>query len=472
MAREVRLVLVAAGVVAILGTIALLLWLHPVEVVESGTTFKALEPVDVRRVLIRNETDTLDISYTGEGYQVDDIPAELVDMDEFIDLLTACSKVHAKRTVAAAPQDFALYGLDAPSARVAVTYADGSTLTLNIGDTERVTGDVYVSIEGDPAVYLMEAERCAGFLLPKKAYVEDLVTPRLALSSPLSALLNVTLSGGLLAEPVTIEAIAAGDPEVARAALSFGAPTHIVRGRGTYELDQTYGVATLGALLGITASDILGYALTPEEITAFGFDQPTMEVAFDLKNGIDAQIEHYDLAILHKDDAYYLTCNDNGVIYAVEEPAFLHVEYSKLLVRWFLSPLLIDVREIELIVGNEVHTFTLTGETSSEQQVAYNGEHFDIERFRDLYRLLTSAEHDGRLLENVEVSSTPLLTLTYHYRDPQKPNDVMVLYPGDARRHYVQINGVTELAMREAYLDRVREALATLWTDEPIKTEW
>lgn len=472
MAREVRLVLIAAGVVAILGTISLLLWLHPAGVAESGITFKALEPVDVRHVLIHNETGTLDISYTGEGYQVDDIPAELVDIDEFIDLLAACSKVLAQRTVAAAPQDVALYGLDAPTARVAITYVDGSALSLHIGDTERVTGDVYVSIEGDPAVYLMEAERCAGFLLPKKAFVEDLVTPRLALSSPLSALLNVTLSGGLLAKPVTIEAVAAGDPDVARAALSFGAPTHIVRGRGTYELDQTYGVATLGALLGITASDIVGYDLTPEEIIAFGFDQPTMEVTFDLKNGIDAQVERYDLAILQKDDAYYLTCNENGVIYSIEEPAFLHVEYSKFLVRWFLSPLLIDVREIELIVGNEVHRFTLTGETSSEQQVAYNGEHFDIERFRDLYRLLTSAEHDGRLLENVEVSGTPLLKLTYHYRDLQKSDDVMVLHPGDARRHYVQINGVAELAIREAYLDRVTEALAALWTDAPIKTEW
>lgn len=472
MAREVRLVLIAAGVVAFLGTISLLLWLRPAKVQESGTTFKALEPVDVRRVLISNEVDTLDISYTGEGYRVDDIPAELVDMDEFIDLLTSCSKVHAQRTVAEAPQNVALYGLDVPTARAEITYADGSTLTLHIGDTERVTGDVYVSIGDDPAVYLMEAERCAGFLLPKKAYVEDLVTPRLALSSPLSALLTVTLSGGVLAEPVTIEAVAAGDPDLARAALSFGAPTHILRGKGTYELDQTYGVATLGSLLGITATDIVGYGLTPEQINAFGFDQPTMKVAFDLKNGIDAQVEHYDLVILHKDDAFYLTCNDNGVIYAVEEPAFLHIEYSKLLVRWFLSPLLLDVREIELIVGSEVHTFTVTGETSSEQQVAYNGEHFDIERFRDLYRLLTSAEHDGRLLENVEVTGTPLLKLTYHYRDQQKRPDTMALYPADARRLYVQINGVTELAIRETYLERVNRAVETLWTDEPIETEW
>ena len=48
----------------------------------------------------------------------------------------------------------------------------------------------------------------------------------------------------------------------------------------------------------------------------------------------------------------------------------------------------------------------------------------------------------------------------------------MELYPGDARRNYVQVNGVTELAIQEMYLTRVQEALNILWTDEPIETDW
>ncbi|MCJ7548970.1 MAG: DUF4340 domain-containing protein [Anaerolineae bacterium] len=472
-AAEVRLVSIAAAVVALLAVASVVLLLAPTDNIEdSSVFFKGVEPVDVMRVLMSNEYGTVDIYFTGEGYLVDDIPAELVDVEELIDLLTHCGKVYALRTVASASRNLGSYGLADPAARVEITYADGSALTLLVGKVESVTGNTYFSVDGDPAVYLMESERSAGFLLPKKAYVEDLVTPELALSSPLSALLDVTFIGGQLAEPVTVEAVAAKDPQVARTAISFGTATHIVRGKGVYELDQTYGVEMLGALLGISSYDILGYQFTQEEIMAFGFGRPTMQVEFDLKSGVDGEVEHYALALLQKDDAYYMTSNDNGVIYAVQEPAFLHVEYSKLLVRWFLSPMLMDVREIELTTGGKDYDFVITGETNAEKQVTCNGEELDIERFRALYGLLTGAAHDGRLLEDVVVEGAPLLRLTYHYLDAQKQPDEMELYPGDARQVNVRVNGVTELAMREMYLVRVQEAVSILWTDDPIETDW
>ncbi len=484
MIRQVRLVRITAALVALLALTAVVLQ-HTPPPRDNGTssshgtvTFKAAEPVDVRNILINNEYGIFSITFTGEGYRVDDIPAELVDMEEFLDLLTNCGKVYATQIVTADPQDLAPYGLRQPAAQVTVTYSDESTLTLLIGNTEQVTGDTYFSVTGDPppllsgAVYLMESERSTGFLLPKKAYVEDRVTPELALSSPLSAILDVTFVGGQLADPVKIDAVASGDPKVVRAAVSFGAPTHIVQGKGTYELDQTYGVEMLGSLLGITAYDIVGYQFTREEMLAFGFDHPTMQVTFDLKNGLDAEVEHYVLEVLQKDDVTYMTRNHNGVIYMVQEPAFLQIQYSKLLVRWFLSPLLIDVRAIEIATEGEYYEFIITGETNAEKQVTCNGKDLDIERFRTLYGLLISAAHDGRRLEDVTVEGTPLLQLTYHYLDEQKQPDVMMLYPGDTRRVYVQVNGVTELAMEETYLTRVQEAMNTLWTDDPIETDW
>jgi len=470
---EIKLIFIAAAVVAMLAAAALVLLLSPEKMVEdSEVSFRTGDALDVVQVDITNEVDTLNISFTGEGYRVDDIPADVVDVKKLIDLLSACSTVTALRTVASAPQDLDAYGLARPVAWVEIIYADESALTLLIGDEERVTGDTYFSVEGDPAVYLMAAERSAGFLLPKKAYVETQVTPELALSSPLSALLDVTFVGGRLAEPITVEAVATKDPDVVRAAMSFGAATHIVRGTGIYELDQTYAVEMLGPLLGITAYDIVAYGLTPREIMAFGFNRPTMQVAFDLKNGIDVEVQSYVLAVLAKDGAFYMTCNDRGVIYAVPEPAFLQIEYGKLAVRWFLSPFLMDVRAIELTTAGEDHSFVITGETSAETRVTYNGKEMDVGRFRTLYGLLTSAAHDGRLLEEIEVEGEPLLRLTYYYVDEKKQPDVMELYPGDARRVYVRVNGVTELAMPETYLIRVQNALSILQTDDPIETDW
>lgn len=472
MDREIRLVLIAAVAVTLLAVLAWTLQHTPSEAPNARLTFKAVEPVDVRRVAIENQHGAFAIVFTGEGYQVGDIPAELVDIEELIALLSACGRVEALRSVASAPQDLEPYSLAKPAAQIEITYADGSALALRIGAVERVTGNYYASIEGDLAVYLMDSKRYAGLLLPQKAYVEDLVTPKLALSSPLSALLDVTFSGGQLTESVMVQAVANKDPQVLRAALSFGAPTHIVRGKGVYKLDQTYAVEMMGALLGITAYDVEGYGLTPAEIAAFGFDHPTMRVEFDLKNGPDAAIEHYTLAVLRRGDAYYMTCNDRGVIYAVPEPAFVHLEYGKLPVRWFLSPLLIDVRAVEIVTADKEYEFVITGDANADKRVTCNGQEFDIDRFRTLYSLLTSAAHDGALLEGLRPQGAPLLRVTYHYRDALKPPDVMTLYAGDTRRVYVEVNGVMELAMREAYLTRVQKALSQLWSDAPIETDW
>ena len=167
-----------------------------------------------------------------------------------------------------------------------------------------------------------------------------------------------------------------------------------------------------------------------------------------------------------------MTCNDRGVIYAVPEPAFAQLEYSQLLVRWFLSPLILDVRAVEISTGGEDYEFVITGETNAEKKVTCNGKDMDIDRFRTMFGLLRSAAHDGRLLENVVVEGEPLLRLTYHYVDEHKQPDIMELYPGDARRYYVRVNGVTELAIKEMFLTRVQEAMGSLWTDDPIETEW
>ena len=58
------------------------------------------------QVVIDNEHGTMDIAFTGEGYVVDDIPADVVDSEKLIDLLTACGTVTALRTVSAMPPGF------------------------------------------------------------------------------------------------------------------------------------------------------------------------------------------------------------------------------------------------------------------------------------------------------------------------------------------------------------------------------
>lgn len=470
MSKQLRLVIIAAVLVAALGAIALIL-LQP-DTSSDPLAFRDSAPTDIRSVHIQNASGSFDINAEGDGYTTDDIPPELLDMEEFISLMTYAGAVNAKQSVDNAPSDLSLYGLDNPAAAVDIAYNDGSTLSLTIGSAEPISGNYYFTVDGKPTVYLIEAARCAPFLQAKKDYIDDMVTPSDQMSSPLSAILDVTFTGGPLDEPVSIRAVTGGDPEISRIASSFGAPTHLVMAKGKHELDQTYGVDLLGSLLGITATEIVGYGYTPQQIADFGFSSPSMQADFDLKTGANAEVVHYALTLLEKDGAFYITCNGNGVIYRIDRPLFYSIQYDKLPVRWFLSPLMIDVSSVELSTNGQTYAFNITGKTNADKQVTCNGAPMDIERFRTFYQLLISAASDGILIDEAVPDGEPLLTLTYRYLDEEKAPDVMKLYKGATRRVYVEVNGAMEFSMEEAYLTRVQAAAAVIMTDQPFETEW
>lgn len=470
MSKQLRLVITAAVIVGLLAAASALL--SPPAEGNDPLVLKSSAPSDIKSVSIGNAYGSYDITAEGEGYVPADIPPVLLDIEEFYSLMTYCAAVNAKQVVDRSPEDLSLYGLDSPAATVDIAYNDGSALKLNIGDRERLTDSYYMSVEGSEVVYLIEEQRSALFLLPRKDFVNDVFTPPLQMSSPFSAVRDVTFTGGPLSEPVTLKAVTGDNPDISRLAASFGAPTHLVMGRGVYEFDQTYGVGLLSSLLSLTANDIVDYNLTPAQIDDFGFASPYMQVEFDLKNGIDAQIVRYSLKLIQKGELYYMTCNDNGVIYEVPRPLFADIKYEKLPVRFFLSPMLADLDKVELAAGEQAYTFSLSGKSKEDRAVTLNGQPLDIERFYKFYELITSAAHDGTMLQGVKPEGSALLTLTYHYLDEKKQPDVMKLYKGDTLRNYVEINGVTEFAMLETYSDRVKQALGILQTTQTIETEW
>lgn len=63
------------------------------------------------------------------------------------------------------------------------------------------------------------------------------------------------------------------------------------------------------------------------------------------------------------------------------------------------------------------------------------------------------------------------MTITYHYGEG-KPDDVMTLYSGAARRVNVYVNGVCEFAMKDSFVARVHEALQALQSGAEFDTNW
>lgn len=474
MKRLMQLLLVELIVVAgLAAALAALLLTAPGSETESYV-FSAREVTDITSVQVENENGTVSVTTQDGGYLIDGVPSELVDTDAFIEFLTACSQVATQQRAAGGGADAAQYGLSEPRAQMTASYSDGETLTLYLGAQESVSGDYYFSIEGESGVYLLPEELAQWYLIPKESLISFYVTPELAVSSPLSALQDVTFSGGPLDAPVTIESVSAGDEEVQQLARSFGAATHIVRGAGVYELDQTYALEMLTPLCGMTGDSIVAYGLTEEQEDAMGFADPYMQVEFDYLNGAETA-EHYILRFLPamEDGSYfYVNAKGSGVVYIIARPAFLDISYEKLLLRWFLSPLLMDVSGITVESSAGRYDFAIDNTDARNPVVTLDGAAVDVELFRDFFQLLGSAANDGTYLGvQPAPSGEAVMTITYHYTDG-KADDVMALYAGDSRRVNVYVNGVCEFAMRDVFVERVNQALPALAAGESFDINW
>lgn len=475
MKKLIRLLAAEIAVVAALAAVLVILILNPPgSEEETDYVFADRSATEIISIHVEHEGGAIDVTTKDGGFLIDGVPSELVDLEAFIDFLAACSEVTALQRVDTNGQDGAQFGLAPCQAWVYVIYSDGGELSLQLGAMEPLSGNYYFSVDGEDGIYLLDGETAANYLLVKESLISFYVTPALKVSSALSAVRDVTFTGGPLEEPVTIESVSDGDEEVRELARSFGAATHIVRGNGVYELDQSYGLEMFSPLCGMMGDSIVYYGLTAEQENAMGFADPYMQVEFDYKNAT-AEAAHYVLRFLpatEDDSFYYVNAAGSGVVYLIQRPAFMDIAYEKLLLRWFVSPLLMDVAGITVETGGEVYDFTVDNSDAKNPVAKLNGTEVDISLFRSLFQLLNSAAHDGEYLNVQPVpEQEPVMTITYHYTQG-KADDAITLYSGSTRRVNVFVNGVCEFAMKDSFVERVRQALPAIQAGESFDLNW
>jgi hypothetical protein len=472
--RNIRLVLVVFCIVILLS--AAIVVLDATERQQSSDTvvFRNSPPTDVRVVEISNEHGDILIDYMDGGYLVGNVPIDVVDMEKFVNMMTHSAALYAVTSIKN-PGDLNKYGLDGDESSVYIQYADGQSINLSIGNAEPISKGYYCSIEGVEDVFLFEEERINAFLQPEKYYISNYVTPPIPKQSQssLGHVLEVVFDGSMLDEPVRLMPVLKDDEQMMLDIISFGSATHLINLRGmNHRVDQRYAALVFDSLVGLTATDIVDYNLSEQEMKKFGFDSPDMQVEFDFLQAPGLQPVKYNVSLLEKNSVFYAAVDGRRVIYKIQPPLFYSIELEKFPVRWFFSPLLFDLSELEITSRGETYLFELSGSTNSDLAVKYNGKAFDLDRFRRLYKLVTSAAHDNTMGEKVTASGQEMMSITYRYRDKRKQEDTLMLYPAEARRHYAEVNGVTEFTIKEQFFTRVGQALDVLFTDEVFEIEW
>ncbi|MDR1766693.1 MAG: DUF4340 domain-containing protein [Lachnospiraceae bacterium] len=514
-----RLLICEAIIIAVLLASFVLLGMSSIGKPATGESlaFSDRPPTDVRTVRVDNASGGFEILFFDGGYAVTDVPVELTDVDTLVNFLINCGELTALRRVDAdadtgtgagirtnpsagagagantgmGVDPLARFGLNPPASTVHIEYQDSASLDLSIGNLEPVTGGYYFTVAGKQGVYLIGGEAGAMFLQSAQGFISFTLIPAPQAGTILSAVRDITFTGGPLSSPVTIESVAAGDETVKMLARSFGSASHIVRGPtppdeatvsadtnddgmpgtgtsgtgtsesgsgnantanaatdgegmhgtgtsgtgtsesgsgnantanastdgegmsgtgaigGIYELDQTYGIEMLQPLGGLRAQAILRYGLSSDEEEEL-FGEPWMRVEFDYRPGIapsasgtgasDTGIEHIDLRLVEAGEdgkAFFANVKGSGLVSLIARPAFADIVYEKLLLRRFLSPLLMDVRALRIETTGMAQDYAIDATDPKNPIITRDGAPVDTAAFRRLFSLAVSASGDG-----------------------------------------------------------------------------
>ena len=513
MRNLVRFVIIGAIVVAALTVIFIFLLHNPAQKTSDIIVFVSGQATDVRSVTVSNEHGDFHFYFDFEegGYVTDDIPPYLVDLDAFAEFMTHSAQLTALRVIPSDTSDASLTGdasrsegsplqesgVNSPLASVQIEFFNGSKFALAIGAMERVSGNYYALVSGTSNevsrsadiessgndVYIIPRSLAQQFLLPKTQIITKHLTPQLMLSSPLSAIRDITFEGGGLSKPVVIRSTTGADTETALAARSFGTATHIVYGASHYQLDQACGIEIFGSLFGITG-DIAGYDLSDEEFAVLGFDNPYMTIRYDMVNDMAGNLIPMLLRIVPAEDGrFYATLNDICAVFIIDRLPFIDIQFEKLPLRYFLTPMLMDLSTVTVSTPNGSYRFDIDNTNSRDPVITHNGTSnvLNVTLFRSFFRLITSASHDGTYLGVLpRPAGNALLQITYTYTSPEHPTkfssekqpDTLALYPGEMRRANVFVNGAGEFAMRDLFVQRVTEGLKNLILGLPIEENW
>ncbi|MBQ9814083.1 MAG: DUF4340 domain-containing protein [Lachnospiraceae bacterium] len=469
--KLLRLIIIGLAVCAVLTAAVIVVGNITNKTDSSVKVFIDRQPGEIRSLKVANGYGNYEVYYEDDGYVFDDMPANIVDEEGFFELMNHSCAFGALRVVKENADDLALYGMDAPRSIVVVTFNDGETFKLRIGAEETVTGNYYGMVNDDPNVYLFAEEDMLYFLVGKQTYISTQVTPASSATSPLSAIRDITFSGAALEKPITVKAVLDSDPETQLLAKSFGPATHIVQMKGVYELDQTYGIEILGSVLDIQAVDVIGYNMSDNDLTKLGFDEPYMQVDFSMKKDAET-IADYQLKLIPYGEFFLATMKGSGIVFVINPPAFVTVDYTKLCMRWFLAPLRKDLENVTVEYGGSRYVFTSEDTENGDIKAYVNGNEISKDLFFSFYRLVTSAASDGLYLEDTVNEGSPLMTITYNYLDKSKAPDVMNLYSGSVRRVNVEVNGVTEFDMKASFVDAMINAIQNILAGEPIEENW
>ncbi|MBQ8965590.1 DUF4340 domain-containing protein [Ruminococcus sp.] len=380
------------------------------------------------------------------------------------DVIDKCGLLEASKIAEEGASDLGKYGLDEPAASFTVSYLDGSSKTVLVGDTAPDSKYTYIKLEDDDTVYMMLGSRIKYFLESALDFANLSLIAQPVNDSDWPEYGKETITRSDWDYNVVFE----NDPKDIEGMLS----SQVISEPIFAYLNITGSSAVTHGMWGLTAHSCAAAAPDEAQLAEFGLDEPRCVVSlkgdeYDYKLSVGG--EAYDPDVAETDTpvllGYYCTlegvtgCN---AVYVIPEQNLPWVTFKieDVISNLMTTNYLVDLAEMSIDMGGTKTVYDIetnggssdtdeNGKAADVQAVTAGGKDIDVYEFKSLYQFIMSCPTNEICFE--DPSGEPEVTITETRKDGGE--DVIELYKDTARRYVVKLNGKTSFRIQSTWVD-------------------
>lgn len=416
---------------------------------ETADNLKEIQIVNedqFRVYQVSAKTDDTEAVYTIEGYE--DIP---LDTGYISTLVNNGSELSADRLVEENAEDLAKYGLSEPSAKVVMTYADGTKFEFSVGDVSPTeTTEVYCAVGNN--VYLVKNSLVSNY--QKKT---DFFFSKIMLEKPAEEDMPIVESLRINRKDLDYDLYMEYSYEQAEDDSVGGtAATHILYEPVFAYLNVEKSSDVISSMFGLTAEEIAEIHPTAESLAQAGMNDPFCTVTMKCDDGETHVLKFgntYTTAESEK-TAYYAMIDDTDILYGVADTraVWTTVQAGDITSANIFGTYVWDIAELNVTAGGKELTFSGEGEDAKTYTVTKNGETCDVERFRNFYKFLLNIYGEELYLDMELPATTPDAEVHLTTQDG-KEDYTISFYKTDSLNAMIAVNGTPTYKIRSSCID-------------------
>lgn len=384
-------------------------------------------------------------------------------------------------------QDLEKYGLADPVAEVKVTFDDGTSDDICFGIRNPAASNyVYCLTNGGSDVMQVSYYSAGSAFYDIRDFVNLVLTEAYDANNA-KELDYLVIDRKDLDEEVRIEYMAdvAAESEKEDSVITtFN--THRITSPITAELDTTKGQTFCYGLYSLTASSCEYIDPTEQEIADAGLDDPFCKVSFKYGGKARVLLLGNEIRTASSDDesseslssvtGYYAMFEGGNIIYSIstDNAPWYTFQVQDIMSRRPISPYIYTIDTLTVTTPDGEYVFKVSGD--ADDHVFTCGDTvLNDSSFKSFYQhLITSM---GEELYFSDEKPEPYITLNFKYREEYydtygRSEDTIEFYKSDDRKNIVSVNGDILYKVRQIYTQRLLENLDALFNGGDIKLDW